>query len=122
MELKGELLELFKEIEHGDQEHRDWLYNKMLEFQNRDSNKEDIFKKYYLGYYDIVKDLIDEEGWVYVKEAPYLLDASFENIEGKQIEYQKSFGFSGDNPHWETKGARWRPKELSIYLKENLQG
>lgn len=35
MELKGELLELFKEIEHGDQEHRDWLYNKMVEFQER---------------------------------------------------------------------------------------
>lgn len=35
MELKGELLELFKEIEHGDQEHRDWLYYKMVEFQNK---------------------------------------------------------------------------------------
>lgn len=33
--LKGKLLELFKEIEHGDQEHRDWLYVKMLDFQNR---------------------------------------------------------------------------------------
>lgn len=35
MALKGQLLELFKEIEHGDQEHRDWLYNKMVEFQER---------------------------------------------------------------------------------------
>ena len=34
--LKGKLLELFKEIEHGDQEHRDWLYDKMVEFQNKD--------------------------------------------------------------------------------------
>lgn len=36
--LKGKLLELFKEIEHGDQEHRDWLYDKMVEFQNKDVN------------------------------------------------------------------------------------
>ena len=27
--------------------------------------------------------------------------------------FQKSFGKSGDNPHWLTKGSRWRPSELS---------
>ena len=44
MELKGELLDLFKEIEHGDQEHRDWLYDKMTEFQNRGLEKSDKIK------------------------------------------------------------------------------
>lgn len=29
------LEELFKEIEHGDKEHREWLYGKMLEFSNK---------------------------------------------------------------------------------------
>lgn len=108
MKLKGELLELFKEIAHGDQEHRDWLYNKMVEFQNKRVN----FSEYYGEFWDIVENLVDEEGWVYVKEVPHLLDAYFENSTGKDIEYQKSFGPSGDNPHWLTKGARWRPKEI----------
>lgn len=42
-----------------------------------------------------------------------MLDAYFESNTGKPIEFQKSFGKSGDNPHWLTKGSRWRPSELS---------
>ena len=67
----------------------------------------------YAEYWNTVKDIIDEEGWVYTKEAPHMLDAYFEANTGKPIEFQKSFGPSGDNPHWLTKGSRWRPKELS---------
>lgn len=71
------------------------------------------FQLAYAQYWDTVKYIIDEEGWVYTKEAPHLLDAYFEDNTGKEIEFQKSFGKSGDNPHWLTKGSRWRPIELS---------
>lgn len=71
------------------------------------------FQSAYAQYWDMVKDIIDEEGWVYTKEAPHMLDAYFEANTGKPIEFQKSFGRSGDNPHWLTKGSRWRPSELS---------
>ena len=71
------------------------------------------FQSAYAQYWDMVKDKIDEEGWVYTKEVPYMLDAYFESNTGKSIEFQKSFGKSGDNPHWTTRGSRWRPLELS---------
>ena len=71
------------------------------------------FQLAYAQYWDMVKDIIDEEGWVYTKEAPHMLDAYFEGKTGKLIEFQKSFGKSGDNPHWLTRGSRWRPSELS---------
>lgn len=71
------------------------------------------FQSAYAQYWDMVKDIIDEEGWVYTKDAPNMLDAYFEHNTGKPIEFQKSFGKSGDNPHWLTKGSRWRPMELS---------
>ena len=71
------------------------------------------FQSAYAQYWDMVKDIIDEEGWVYTKDAPNMLDAYFESNTGKPIEFQKSFGKSGDNPHWLTKGRRWRPSELS---------
>ena len=71
------------------------------------------FQSAYAQYWDMVKDIIDEEGWVYTKEAPHMLDAYFESNTGKTIEFQKSFGKSGDNPHWLTRGSRWRPLELS---------
>lgn len=67
----------------------------------------------YSPYWEDIKDLIDSEGWVYVKDLPYLMDVYFQEKTEKEIEYQKSFGLSGDNPHWLTRGARWRPKELS---------
>jgi len=67
----------------------------------------------YAQYWDQVKSFVDEDGWVYTKEVPHMLDAYFEANTGKKIEFQKSFGPSGDNPHWLTKGSRWRPMELS---------
>jgi len=76
-------------------------------------NSCDRFKSAYYQYWDMVKDIIDEEGWVYTKEAPHMLDYYFEHNTGESIEFQKSFGKSGDNPHWLTKGSRWRPSELS---------
>ena len=71
------------------------------------------FQSAYAQYWDMVKDIIDEEGWVYTKEVPHMLDAYFEGNTGKSIEFQKSFGKSGDNPYWLTRGSRWRPLELS---------
>ena len=71
------------------------------------------FQSAYAQYWDMVKDVVDSDGWVYSKELPNILDAYFEGNTGKPIEFQKSFGPSGDNPHWLTKGSRWRPKELS---------
>lgn len=73
----------------------------------------DTIKSAYAQYWDTIKHIVDEDGWVYTKEAPHLLDSYFEVNTGKPIEFQKSFGKSGDNPHWLTKGARWRPLELS---------
>ena len=71
------------------------------------------FQSAYAQYWDMVKDIIDEDGWIYTREAPYMLDAYFESNTGKSIEFQKSFGKSGDNPNWLTRGSRWRPSELS---------
>ena len=71
------------------------------------------FQSAYAQYWDMVKDIIDEEGWVYTKDAPHMLDAYFENNTGKTIEFQKSSVKSGINPNWLTKGSRWRPSELS---------
>ena len=59
-----------------------------------------------------MKDIVDEEGGVYTKEVPNMLDAYFESNTGKRIDFQKSFSSIGDNPHWLTKGSRWRPVEL----------
>lgn len=70
-------------------------------------------KKAYGVYWDNVKDSVDEDGWVYTKDVINMLDAYFEHNTGKQIEFQKSFGKSGDNPYWKTRGSRWRPEELS---------
>jgi hypothetical protein len=40
----------------------------------------DKFEEHYLQYWDIVKDVVDENGWVYSKETPHLLDAYFINL------------------------------------------
>lgn len=81
------------------------LINESVEFDNR-------FEKAYsdpngkFNYWDIVKDIIDEDGWVYSNNSPHILDAYFSNNTGKEIEFQKSY-------EGEWKGSRWRPKELS---------
>lgn len=75
-----------------------------------------IIKDSYKQYWEHVENHVDDEGWVYTKEVPHMLDAYFEHNTGDQIEFQKSFGPSGDNPHWTTKGSRWRPKAISQYF------
>lgn len=72
-----------------------------------------LFESAYGIYWDKVKDFIDKDGWVYTKDVPNMLDSYYEHNTGNTIEFQKSFGASGDNPHWLTKGSRWRPKSLS---------
>lgn len=79
----------------------------------------EIIKKSYVDFWHKAESLVDEQGWIYTKEAPHLTDSYFEHNTGKEIEFQKSFGFSGTNPNWTTKGSRWRPKEISIFIKEN---
>ncbi len=69
---------------------------------------------HFLNYWDQVKDVVDEEGWVYTKDVTNMLDAYFEGNTGKEIEFQKSFGPSGDNPNWLTRGSRWRPKSIKL--------
>ena len=73
----------------------------------------------YGQYWENVKDHIDDEGWVYSKDVTHILDFYFEQNTGQSIEFQKSFGPSGDNPEWLTKGSRWRPKIISEYYKKN---
>jgi hypothetical protein len=53
------------------------------------------FQSAYAQYWDMVKDIVDEDGWVYTKEVPNMLDAYFESNTNKPIEFQKSFGKSG---------------------------
>lgn len=64
-------------------------------------------KQAYGDFYTKVENLADSEGWVYTREAPFMLDVHFENA-GGEIEFQKSFGISGDNPHWLTIGSGGR--------------
>jgi|AntRauTorcE11897_2_1112592.scaffolds.fasta_scaffold00596_17 hypothetical protein len=71
------------------------------------SDKEQIdFEPHFLQYWDKVKDIVDEDGWVYSTESPHILDAYFEYNTGKKIEFQKSY-----DGEW--KGSRWRPKSIS---------
>lgn len=37
--LKGDLLELYEHIKHGDDEHKQWLYDEMLKFQKEQNQK-----------------------------------------------------------------------------------
>lgn len=66
------------------------------------------FEPHFLQYWDHVKNVVDEEGWVYSKEVPYLLDAYFEHNTGQTIEFQKMYEYTGS---W--RGSRWRPKSIT---------
>lgn len=74
------------------------------------------FKEHYKEFWDKVKHSIDENGWVYCKDLPNIMDAYFEGNTGEEIEFQKSFGPSGENENWLTRGARWRPKSIAKIL------
>lgn len=80
--------------------------------------KENIqFSEHYSTFWSSVQDKVDEEGWVYEREVSHILDYYFVNQTGLEIDFQKSSSFlSGDNPNWLTRGARWRPKSISISL------
>ena len=75
-------------------------------------------KKHYGVYWEYVEKSVDNEGWVYEKEVSNISDAYFQHNTGCEIEFQKSFGASGDNPNWKTRGARWRPKSISDLLNK----
>lgn len=77
-----------------------------------------IIKNAYEQYWEHVENHVDDEGWVYTRDVPHMLDAYFEHNTGKSIEFQKTFGLSGDNPHFTTKGSRWRPTVISEYFKQ----
>jgi len=68
--------------------------------------KNEVIENAYGKYWDSVKDSVDEDGWVYTKEVSNMLDAYFENNTSQEIEFQKSFGRSGDNPNWTTRAIR----------------
>lgn len=65
---------------------------------------------HYLQYWDLVKDVVDEDGWVYSKQVTHLLDAYFEYNTGQDIEFQKSY-----DGEW--CGSRWRPVSIKKLLE-----
>jgi hypothetical protein len=75
-----------------------------------DSN---IFKPFYGEYWDKVKHLIDEKGWVYRGEAPFGLMQEF------VLETKEPADVENDYPGT-YKGLRWRPLKLSQEHKKLL--
>lgn len=97
-----------------------WIKSlKKSEQKEYESFKTLDFEEYYGKFWVNVKNSVDEDGWVYVKEIPHILDAYYESQTGQPIEFQKSFGASGENPNWETRGSRWRPKVISDKFGNN---
>lgn len=70
-----------------------------------------IFESHYLQYWEYVKDHVDEDGWVYGNDIPYLLDAYFEANTDQPIDFEKSY-----EGKW--RGPRWRPKSISLKIKD----
>ena len=73
-----------------------------------------LIKTLYEQYWPYVEKSVDDAGWTYAKEVPYLLDTYFEANTGKPIEIQKSY-------EGEWRGYRWRPKELSDKVESRKQ-
>jgi hypothetical protein len=69
--------------------------------------KKEELQAHFPVFWDVVKDVIDEDGWVYVKRVPHLLDMYFEAHTGIDTEYQASYENEWEGDYW--KGARWRP-------------
>lgn len=82
---------------------------------------DDLIKESYGDFWDSVKHSADVNGWVYTKDLPNMLDFYFEANIKKEIEFQKSFGASGENENYLTRGSRWRPKELSALPSPHKQ-
>lgn len=72
-------------------------------------NKTAHFEPHFLQYWNDVKDVVDENGWVYNKDVHHLLDAYFEYNTGKNIEFQKSWQFEGKSDS----NYRWRPSSIT---------
>lgn len=81
-----------------------------MEEANKPKADESLLRKFephFLQYWSYVKDLIGNDGWIYSKEVPYLLDYYFEQNTGKEIQFEKSYEYEGA---W--RGYRWRPKSI----------
>ena len=64
------------------------------------------------NYWEYVKDVIDENGWIYSKEVPHLLDSYFETNTNIKIDFEKSYEYEGSY-----RGYRWRPSSIKKELK-----
>ena len=67
------------------------------------------FSEHYGEFWEKVEDLVDEDGWVYGKEAPPLLDSAFENITDKEKKKKKSLKIT----------CFLRNSEKKVYLRLN---
>lgn len=63
-------------------------------------------RPHYLDYWDLVKEVVDENGWVYSKDVTHALDAYFESNTGRDIYFEKHY----DKVPWN--GYRWKPRTL----------
>ena len=70
------------------------------------ANDTSRFKPHFLQYWDMVKDVVDKDGWVYAKEVPFLLDAYFESNTEREIDFENHY-------EGEWRGYRWRPKSIN---------
>lgn len=70
-------------------------------------------EEHFKQYWDYVKDVVDENGWVHSKDVTYLLDAYFEANTNIKIQFEKHY--DGDVTESGYRGYRWRP----ITLKKN---
>jgi len=64
------------------------------------------FEPHFLQYWEHVKDVVDENGWVYSKDVIYLLDSYFEHNTDQEILFEKHY----DDKPWN--GYRWKPKSI----------
>ena len=61
-------------------------------------------------YWDYVKDVIDEDGWIYTNDVPHLLDFYFEANTDIKIDFEKFYEGT-------YRGNRWRPSSIKEELK-----
>lgn len=68
------------------------------------------FESHFPIHWGYIKDAIDEQGWVYTRKVPHILDYYFEQNTGLPIEYEKFY-------EGEWKGPRWRPLSIKRELE-----
>jgi hypothetical protein len=64
------------------------------------------------NYWNHVKDVIAEDGWIYSKEVPHLLDSYFESNTNIKIDFEKFYEYEGFY-----RGYRWRPSSIKEELR-----